>query len=98
MLDLNNIEKRYFDVKVKNIRLQLEPPSKKMLKQVVGLTDKKGGDETDELYEAAKMILNKNRTNYKVKQEMVDELDFDEISTLLTEYFNWIAKTKSSPN
>ncbi|QXE20000.1 hypothetical protein [Clostridium sp. 001] len=98
MFDLNKISKRYFDIKVRNVRLQLEAPTKKMLNKVVSLSGVKDIEAPDTLYEAVNMILNKNKTHYKVTKEFTDGLDIDEIIVILSEYFNWIKNTKNSPN
>ncbi len=52
----------------------------------------------ENLSEAIKMILRKNKNNINVSDDLVEELDLDEMNEILTAYFEWIANSKNSPN
>lgn len=52
----------------------------------------------EDLAEAVVMILNKNKSGYKITSELVDELDLDQMNEILTAYFEWLSKEKNSPN
>ena len=96
MLDLNLINGRYFQVKINEIKLELEPCKLKTMRRFANLS-KNGGD--DDLIDVVKEVLNKNKTKYIVDDELVGELDIDQMNELLLAYFEWIAKEKATnPN
>ncbi|MBU3153504.1 hypothetical protein [Clostridium estertheticum] len=99
MFDLNTINKRYFEIKMGKQILEIEPPTKKMLNKITslrGITDE--NEATSALYEAASMILNKNKTNRKFSDEVVEELNLDQINGIISEYFLWLSVAKKSKN
>lgn len=98
MFDLNIVSKRYFTVKINNTILHVEPPKIKVLKKITALSKSRNEDAMEDLSEAVKMILNKNKKNYKVTSELVDELDFDQLNSILTAYFEWLSTEKNSKN
>ncbi|MFW2500157.1 hypothetical protein [Clostridium diolis] len=108
MFDISSINKRYFEVKltetddvgeeISNIVVEAEPPKLKVLKKITSISKSKGEDAIDELMEAIKMILNKNRAKSKVPDKYIEELDSDQMKELLTEYFKWLNNNKNSPN
>ncbi len=75
-----------------------EPPKIKALKKLTTLSKSKGEDTMENLSEAIKMILRKNKNNINVSDDLVEELDLDEMNEILTAYFEWIANSKNSPN
>ena len=96
MVDLNLINGRYFNVKIGEITLDIEPCKLKTIRRFTALANNAGDED---LVEIAVSLLNKNKTKYVVSTEMVEELDIDQINYLLLEYFNWIAKEKANnPN
>jgi len=44
------------------------------------------------------MILNKNKDKQTVSNEIMEELDLDQLSGILTAYFEWLGKEKTSKN
>jgi hypothetical protein len=98
MFDINKINKRYFDIKMGDLKLQVEPPTKKMLNKITSLSAASSEDAIDGLYEAVGMLLRKNKSKTKVEDEIIDELDFDELNAILTAYFGWLSNEKNSPN
>lgn len=108
MFDINSIDKRYFDVTltitgdndkvINKLTLQVEPPKLKVMKKLISIRKAASEEIIDELAESIKKLLSKNKSHYDVPIEYVDELDFDEMITLLDEYFNWIGETKNNPN
>lgn len=100
MLNMSTINRRYFSIKINDMELEVEPPKIKVLRKVVDLSKrfKSGDGSIEELSEAVKLILSKNKTGYKVSDEMIDDLDMDQYLTILTEYFNWLTEVKNSPN
>lgn len=96
MVDLNLVHGRYFNVKIGEITLDIEPCKLKTIRRFTALANNAGDED---LVEIAVSLLNKNKTKYVVSTEMVEELDIDQINYLLLEYFNWIAKEKANnPN
>lgn len=98
MFDINTVSKRYFNIRIDNITLDVEPPKLKVLKKITTLSKARGEDAINDLSEAIAMILSKNKTNYKVSDELIDELDIDQMSEILTKYFEWLSSVRSSPN
>lgn len=108
MFDISTVSKRYFEVKltltddndeeIKNIELKVEPPKIKMLKKLMAVWKASKADAMDELAEAIQKLLSKNKDGYKVPMEYIDELDYDQMNELLTEYFKWLGKEKNSKN
>lgn len=98
MFDLSSVNKRYFEIKINNLTLEVEPPKVKVLKKIVALTKSKGEEIMDNYAKAVEMILNKNRSGYQVSEEVIDELDFDQLNHIVTAYFEWLGEQKNSKN
>lgn len=98
MFDISTVSKRYFEIKIDGLELKVEPPKLKALKKITALSKVKNEEAMDELAEAVHMILSKNKSEYKVPQELIDELDIDQMNEILTEFFKWLAKSKNDPN
>lgn len=98
MFDINKINRRYFDIKMGDLKLQVEPPTKKMLNKITSLANVSGDEAIDGLYEAVSMMLSKNKAGTKVPDEVIEELDIDQLNELLTAYFGWLSNEKNSPN
>nr|WP_300380080.1 hypothetical protein [Clostridium sp.] len=98
MFDISIVNKRYFNIKINDVILDVEPPKLKVLKKITALSKSKNEDAIDDLAEAVGMILNKNKSGYKITSEMVDDLDLDQMNEVLTAYFEWLSKEKNSPN
>lgn len=98
MFDISTVSKRYFAIKLEEISLDVEPPKLKALKKITALAKSREEEAMDDLVEAVSMILNKNKTKYKVSEELIDELDFDQINEILTAFFEWLTKSKNAPN
>jgi len=87
-------------------QLEVEPPKIKVLKKITALSKMRKNDSEDsenqdvmaELSEAVRTLLSKNKNEYKVPMEYIDDLDFDQLQGILTAYFEWLAKEKNSPN
>lgn len=98
MFDISTVNKRYFDIKINNIELEVEPPKLKALKKITALSKSLNEDAIEDLTAAVITILNKNKTGYKISDELIDELDFDQLSEILTAYFEWLGREKTSKN
>jgi len=98
MFDLNEVNRRYFTIKLNDLVLEVEPPKLKALKKITSLSKSREEDAITDLAEAVQMILSKNKKKYVVSDEIIDELDLDQMSDILTAYFEWLSKEKSSKN
>jgi len=98
MFDLNTINKRYFDIKIGENVLEVEPPKLKALKKITALSKVRNEDAIEDLSDAVHMILNKNKSKKTISDEIMDELDLDQLSAILTAYFEWLGKEKTSKN
>ena len=106
MLDISTINKRYFDItlavtddndKEHKIKLEVGPPKVKVLRKMTHIKSA-GDDAIDELADAIRKILSNNRSKFKVPQEYIDELDFEEIQGIFSAYMEWVAKNRNDPN
>ena len=76
----------------------------KILKKIASLSEIKDNNELTEediskLTEAVALAFNKNRQNYKITAEKVeDEYDILEIVDFLDNYFNWINSIQNQKN
>ena len=105
MYDMSKLKIRYFTMKLKNNKvIELEPPKMKVLKKIATLSKvSNDGELSDEnitnLTEAVSLALSKNKQNYKVSSEKVDEeYDIFEILDFLTNYFEWVNNTQNQKN
>ena len=107
MFDISTVGKRYFGIKLvvtdgsdkeHAVQLEVEPPKLKTLKRLVAISKAATEDSMDELAGAVRELLSKNRTKYKVPDEYIDELDYDELVGILTAYFDWLKQSRESPN
>ena len=92
-------------MKLKNGRvIDIEPPKMKILKKIASLSEIKDNNNLTEediskLTEAVALAFNKNRQNYKITAEKVeDEYDILEIVDFLDNYFNWINSIQNQKN
>lgn len=114
MFDINSVNKRYWDIKLNvtvteivneeevekdiELKLKVEPPKIKALKKITSLSKVRDEDAIDDLSEAVRMILSKNKDKKIVSDEVMGELDLDQLSAILTSYFEWLGKEKISKN
>lgn len=107
MFDISTINKRYFDIKLtieddnnqsKSIELEVEPPKVKLLKKLMSVKKTANEDSMDELSEALRKMLSKNKANYSIPTEYIDELNFDQMIEILSAYFEWLGKERNSKN
>jgi hypothetical protein len=98
MFDISTVNRRYFVIKLNDLKLEVEPPKLKVLKKITSLSKSRDEDAIDDLAEAVRMILSKNKKKYVVPSEIIDELDLDQMSDILTAYFEWLGKEKTSKN
>lgn len=98
IFDVNTVNKRYFDIKIGDIVVEVEPPKLKVLKKIMALSKTRNEEAMEELAMAVSMILNKNKSKSKISDEVIDELDLDQMSEILTAYFGWLNGVKNSPN
>jgi hypothetical protein len=98
MFDISTLNKRYFNIKINGLELEVEPPKLKVLKKIMALSKTKSAESIDELSEAVGLILSKNKTGYKVPDDVIDELDLDQMFEIITEYFKWLGEARNSKN
>jgi hypothetical protein len=99
MFDMNQINKRYWDVKFTNgLFLSVECPKLKTLRKITDLTKVKE-NVVENLAEALAMALSKNKQNKTITTDFIEEnFDIDDINDLLTSYLEWVKNVKNSPN
>jgi hypothetical protein len=112
MFDISTVSKRYFGIKLTvtdnkdrthSVELEVEPPKIGALKKLMAVgkaasKDDKSSETMDDLANAVRDMLSKNKAGYVVPMEYIDALDFDELVQILDAYFNWLGNEKSSKN
>lgn len=98
MFDIKTANKRYFEIQINDLVLEVEPPKVKTLKKMLALSKRTDDEAMSELAEVVRMILGKNKGSKPVTIEVVDDLDIDELNEIITKYFEWIASVKKDPN
>lgn len=105
MYDMTKFKTRYFNMKLKNGKIiDIEPPKMKILKKIANLSEVKNNEELSEqdilnLTEAVALAFNKNRQNYKLTVEKIEEeYDIIEIVDFLNAYFDWVNSIQNSKN
>ncbi|HAO61549.1 MAG TPA: hypothetical protein DCQ90_06435 [Erysipelotrichaceae bacterium] len=100
MFDINSMNKRYFEVRINGRLFEVEPPKVKTLKKIVALQNNEGAESEalNELSEAVRVILSKNKEKKHVSIEVIDDLDIDQMNEIITNYFEWISGVKKDPN
>lgn len=105
MYDMTKLKTRYFDIKLKNGKiLNIEPPKLKVLRKIASLSEVKTTGELTEndmknLTEAVSLSLSKNKQNYKVTMDKVeDNFDIDEMVDFMQNYFDWVNSIQNSKN
>lgn len=107
MFDVSQIGKRYFDIRLvveddsgetHSVELQIEPPTVKQLQRLLAVAGADDLSVMDDLRNAVCSILRKNKTRYMVPDAYVENLDFDQLSAILTAYMEWVAKEKQGKN
>ncbi len=105
MYDMTKFKKRYFNMKLKNGQIiDIEPPKMKILKKIANLSEVKDNDELSEgditnLIEAVVLAFNKNKQNYKITADKVEEeYNILEIVSFLDAYFEWVNSIQNEKN
>jgi hypothetical protein len=111
MFDINMVSKRYFEAKfeakddngkIYSAHLEIEPPKLKAIEKLTAIikdmNKKAEAEATDDLHNAMRIILNKNKTGYKVPDQLIENLDTDQMEMFLGAFFGWLNKNKKDPN
>ena len=95
------------DGKLHSTVVEVGPPRIKALRELTDVAVRsasmqKGGAITEnviaELRDSIKKMLNKNKSGYKVPDNYVEAMDFDQMTGLLNAFFSWIGETKKEKN
>jgi hypothetical protein len=99
MFDMNQINKRYWDVKFTNgLFLSVECPKLKTLRKITELTKSKE-NAIESLAEALSMALSKNKQGKTITSDFIEEnFNIDDINNILLNYIDWVKNVKNSPN
>ena len=107
MFDVSAIAKRYFDIRlavetddgdIKTIELQVEPPTVKQLRKLTAVASDSTENVIEDMRDAVRDMLSKNKTGYKVPAEYIGNLDIDQLTAILTAYLEWVVKEKQAKN
>lgn len=99
MFDLSAVNKRYFDIKLNDLVLEVEAPKVKTLKKIVSLAaNSKKEEGLENMTDAVLTLLKKNKGDKKVPPSIIDELDYDQMNEIITAFFEWLTGEKNSKN
>lgn len=103
MFDMTKYIPRYFKTRLKNNKIiEVEPPKLKVLKKILKLgkvNNNISEKDFSDIILATSMALSKNKQNYKVTEEWLEENhNIEELQELLTNYFNWVDEIQNSKN
>ena len=105
MYDMTKLKTRYFNMKLKNGKIiDIEPPRLKILRKIATLSKTKVNEELTEsdvknLIEATALALNKNRQEYRITAETIEEYyNIEDVMDFLNNYFDWINETQNLKN
>lgn len=104
MFDMQSVNTRYFNLKFPNgMQLQVEPPKLKVLKKILDIAkvdeNDMGQEGLDSLIEALSMALSKNKQNRVITPDFIeDQMDVDQVMSLMQAYFLWVEEIKTSKN
>lgn len=105
MYDMTQIKRRYFIIKLINGKvLNVEPPKMKVLKKITSLSDVEDKNNVNQvdienLISALSLALSKNKENYKISDEWIEEnVNFDDTQELLKQYFEWVGEIYNLKN
>ncbi len=100
MFDVSSISRRYFEVKIGEKNILVEPPKLKQMREILRLNKANSEDVIDDLTVAIAQLLSKNKAGEKITVEFVENnLNFDELQELLSQYFQWMGNArKTDPN
>lgn len=100
MYDVLSVAKRAFAIRLHckdedgndhATELEIFPPKLKVLREIVACKNDIPG-----MQEAVRKMLSSNKSKFVVPDEYIEGMDTDELSGLLTAYFQWVADTKKS--
>ena len=99
MLNLNELNIRTFDVKLKSGEvLHINPPKVKVLRKTQDLL-KKSDKDIELIVDATVMVLNSNSKKKVFDRKYVEEnFDVNDIVKVLQGYLSWVAQIQKSPN
>ena len=99
MLNLNELNIRTFDVKLKSGEiLHINPPKVKVLRKTQDLL-KKSDKDIELIVDATVMVLNSNSKKKVFDRKYVEEnFDVNDIGKVLQGYLSWVAQIQKSPN
>jgi len=99
MFDMSTIAKRYFNVKMGDLTLDVEPPKVSTYKEILRLLEEETPDKYKAMNDALQKAFLSNKQGIKITAKMIDDAySTDEIKLVLAVYINWIDETKSDPN
>ncbi len=98
MFDISIVNKRYFQIRLGTVQLDVEPPKVKVLKKITALLNAGEDEAVDAVIDAVSLILNKNTSGYTVTRELIEDLDFDQLTAIMTAYSEWLSRVRNSPN
>ena len=99
MLNLNELNIRTFDVKLKSGEvLHINPPKVKVLRKTQDLL-KKSDKDIELIVDATVMVLNSNSKKKVFDRKYVEEnFDVNDFVKILQGYLSWVAQIQKNPN
>jgi hypothetical protein len=114
MYDITSVKRRYFPVKLTaeddegqshSTVVEVGPPRIRTLREMMDiatqsaeLQEQPSENFIAELRDVIRKMLSKNKSDYRVPDEYVEAMDFDEMTGLLQAFFDWLNETKQAKN
>lgn len=111
MYDVSAIKRRYFQVKlsattsdgkIHTAVVDVKPPKLGVMEKLIDSTREvtstsdEGENAIKDLRQTVRDMLSNNKTKYKVPEDYIEAMDFDELLGLLNAFFTWMSNTKKA--
>ena len=100
MLDFSAYNIRRFEVKIGEKTLNILPPKLNQINKINEFTGKlyTKGVSSEELADAASLILNRNDSGEKFDKDFAMELEYDVVYSTVIGYISWVKEIDKNPN
>lgn len=100
MLDFSAYNIRKFEVKIGEKTLNILPPKLNQVNKINEFTGKlyTKGVSSEEMADAALLILNRNDNSEKFDKDFIMELEYDIIYSTVVGYIVWVKEIDKNPN
>lgn len=100
MFDFSAYNIRKFEVKIGEKTLNILPPKLKQVNKINEFTEKlyTNGVSSEEMADAALLILNRNDSGENYEKDFIMELEYDVVFSMVVGYTAWVKEIEKNPN